>query len=475
MANRNLHITQPKTPRLHTRARHRQIIDYKTAEEREAEEVEGVRAAIRARKDESRRLLERIKDTKSSSAPGRTFSRTVPASPKFETAKRAVLHEISDRQNASTGLMDVNDMGKTTVKDCSNVNEAFTPDRKQLEQLRTTVPKTPKLATRARATTRPPLFPNTPSPHRKVEETDEPLGRTIPQTPNLSFRNRAIVRSHVDGKESRKVFRARPLPDFVKQHARQEKQVREPFQRTIPEPFELSKTNISLSLSPEKKSSQKCGFKARQLPDFEKLREKGSGQGEWSARKRRTTIPDPFHLRSEILHAEAIRKLEEEEQRRKAKEEEQRKFKARVLDENMLEGPLFVPHLQHKHTESRGSPGLYTEKRAMERADFDEEVKKREEEERLNRKMLIEQEQREEEERMREKRKSTVFKARLLPLSHFHPDIPDAPVRHGTSPHTPALKTRTRAEGLREKYEYLYNDNGSLELNEDDEKPAVDL
>lgn len=447
MTDTKLQVTRPKSPRLRTNMRHRPLTDYKAPEERELEEIEQLKAAIKARKENAKRLLENVKRSNGSrQSLALQMPRTVPQSPNLETAKRATLHEISDRGNAQNE-------GAKDVKKREKISDPLTPDDHQLERMRRTVPKTPKLATRARAAARPPLFPSTPTPPRQDKESP-PLGRTIPKTPNLSFRSVRENRSHSGEEGASQPFRARPAPDFSRQHARHGQKQRESFSRTVPEPFKLSTSNKAAT--PPTLGKPRASFKARLMPNFEEINQKCSARGDWSANRRKGTIPDPFQLRSEILHENALRKIEEAERAREASEKEKRIFKARPLDEDMLQGPLFLPTLNHEHTVVTDGTEMHSEQRALERAKYEEERRKREEEEKERREIVERERQREEERKLQEERKANAFKARLLPLSHFHPDMPDTQVRPGTSPHTPALRTMARAKSFKERYSYIY-------------------
>ncbi|CAL1607278.1 unnamed protein product [Knipowitschia caucasica] len=233
---------------------------------------------------------------------------------------------------------------------------------------------------------------------------------TVPESPAFALKKRIRLEPPQVQVKPPSPIRGPPVPHFGL-----------PFQPKLPEqhqvelcPFSFDRREQERRALKEKRLQQLRNqevpkFKAQPLPDFSEvaLPEK---------KKPEVTKPEPFNLIIDTRGAEKTSRFENKVQEEQKQREEATQFKAR---------PNVVTHKEPFKPKERGdtscvvAPGfqLLTERRALERQDFERRVNEKE----ALRALMEEQQRREEEEREREEitrlRQEQVHKAQ--PVKHY--------------------------------------------------------
>ncbi|CAN8247910.1 unnamed protein product [Cochlearia groenlandica] len=154
------------------------------------------------------------------------------------------------------------------------------------------------------------------------------------------------------------------------------------------------------------------------------------------------TKPEPFQLESVARHEEAVRRGMEEMMRTEREEAQRRVFRAQPV---IKVDPIPVPEKVLKHLTEFQEFSLQVDRRAVERADFDQKIKEKEmmykryREETKATKMLVE------ERALKQMRRTMVPQARPVP-NFNNPFLPQKSNRETTKPKSPKLRVIRRIE-----------------------------
>eukprot|EP00762_Andalucia_godoyi_P007307 ANDGO_01518.mRNA.1 Targeting protein for Xklp2 homolog len=269
---------------------------------------------------------------------------------------------------------------------------------------------------------------------------------TIPKSPELATKSRFENKAkHVTEPEPEFKFRARPVPVF------------EPFevvpsnpQLTEPKPFEFKtderaaahRKELEEQLKKQQEEEERARhFKARPVPDFQADDEQGENWKPKAVEQRQLTEPKPFRLLSDQRHAEAMHVWHDRVIQETVQEQEAREFHARPIPETH-EKP-FVPNIESKPVTQVEDIPLATERRALQRKQFDEQVNQTlKQQEDTKKKAELEKMQREQEE-VERLRKEAEFHAK--PIKHFKPTVVKKSDKALTEPNTPQVMKRSRS------------------------------
>uniref|UniRef100_A0A7S1THR0 TPX2 C-terminal domain-containing protein n=1 Tax=Compsopogon caeruleus TaxID=31354 RepID=A0A7S1THR0_9RHOD len=400
--------TVPISPVLMTTARatassHR-TSQFKSFDIREQEELELERLRMAQERKENLDHLERVRQSESRIRSPEPKALTVPQSPTLRTSSRASVRRLTDVNLPSDS---------PPIFRARPINRAILEHQEKIPQVERkplTVPKSPDFLTDQRAAIRGEVSPT----GSLVEQTGAVVhwtGKTRPRSPPLSYKAHQS-RTETSHSEKQETFRARPLPDFHRIF--EQTSIRSPTSRksTQPKPFKLSEGNYVSRMDSSFHNTSPERFRAAPMPFFEEPLSDVKSHG------RRATSPVPFHLRSVERHVISQESFQARMENEEKKDAEKRRFSALPLPD--FDQIRFSP--VKNDTSFRTIPenfSLASEKRAVERARFDEEQRKREQRmDEDRRRAEIEQAQREAEE-MKLYRKALEFRARPMPDFSF--------------------------------------------------------
>ncbi|GAB2242512.1 hypothetical protein Droror1_Dr00019287 [Drosera rotundifolia] len=157
------------------------------------------------------------------------------------------------------------------------------------------------------------------------------------------------------------------------------------------------------------------------------------------------TRPEPFQLESLVRHEEEMQREMEERRKKEREEAEMRIFKAQPI---IREDPIPLPEKERKPLTQVQQFNLHLEHRAVDRAEFDKQIKEKElmykryRDESEAAKMV------EEEKALKQLRRTLVPHAKPVP-DFANPFIPEKSYKERTKPKSPKLRILTRKERLK--------------------------
>ncbi|KAF8411132.1 hypothetical protein HHK36_003671 [Tetracentron sinense] len=160
---------------------------------------------------------------------------------------------------------------------------------------------------------------------------------------------------------------------------------------------------------------------------------------------KKCTKPEPFQLESLVRHEEEMQKEMEERQRMEKEEAQMRHFKAQPI---MKEDPIPVPEKERKPLTQVQEFVLHVDHRAVDRAEFDKNIKEKELVYKRYREEYESEKLMEEEKALKQLRRTMVPHARPLP-KFDHPFHPQKSSKDTTKPKSPNLCTIQREERRR--------------------------
>lgn len=391
-----------------------------------------------------------------SAATTRTNELTVPKTPCLLTKNRSrpttVMSTAEVEEEEIARLKEYKFRANPINPKIFNKNGLYGVPKRPVDQVSTTVPETPHLATKERMESRkrrheeegenPAHYEFHANPIQKgilegvkgIPKKDPPP-LTCAVSPAFALKRRKLGEAMrpTSSEESRPdpVIKANPMPDFSKVFVPITS-----YKATEIVPFTFEgryQTKPSLVQQILEKEKENRPFRANPLPSFftPSLPPKAA---------KPITQPEPFKLESELRGQQYRSKFQEELKAKQLQAKSEAEFVAR--DCKVLEQEPFVPHKSSKPLTEVSNFVLHTEIQSEQRKKFDEEQRQREmmmKQEEMEKKALKEAE---DAIALKELRNSLVHKAQ--PIHHYAPveiHSSDKPI---TMPIAPELHTATR-------------------------------
>eukprot|EP00731_Ephydatia_muelleri_P027025 Em0018g1125a len=387
-----------------------------------------------------------------------TYELTVPKTPCLLTKNRSrpttVMSTAEVEEEEIAKLKEYKFRANPINPKIFNKNGLYGVPKRPVDQVSTTVPESPHLATKERMESR----------KRKLEDGENPAHyefhahpiqkgilegvKGVPErapppltcavSPAFALKRRKLGEalrptSSEESRPDHPVIKANPMPDFSKvfvpitSHKATE---------VVPFTFEeryQSKPSLVQQILEKEKEKENRPFKANPLPSF-------STPSLPSKAVKPITQPEPFNLESELRGQQYWSKFQEELKAKQLQAKTEAEFVAR--DCKVLEQEPYIPHKSFKPLTEVSNFVLHTEIQSEQRKKFDEEQRQREmmmKQEEMEKKALKEAE---DAIALKELRNSLVHKAQ--PIHHYAPVEIHPSDRPITMPVTPELRTATR-------------------------------